>query len=123
MTVDAESECPFCYTTLTYEPICVDEHEHLVWNKYFFLYLAKNIWFSVLCCIVGVIKLFIARPPIGGLWIYAAVLALVSLTASIFQRQLCKILTWKYSDEYAHFKVGIWKYIFGGASIIIFFLV
>ena len=122
MVVDAKNECPFCYTTLTYEPICADEHEHLVWNKYLFLYLANNIWFSLLCCIIGAIKLFMVIPTICGLWVFAAVLALVSLTVSISKRHLCKLLTWKYSDKYAIYKIGIWKYLFGGASIILFCL-
>ena len=120
MIVDADNECPFCATTLTYEPKCEAERERLVWNKYLFIYIVKNTWFSLICCIVGLLKLLIARPQISVLLFSAGTCAIISLIASIFQRNFCKTMTWKYSEEYMPFKIGIWKYSLGGISIILF---
>lgn len=120
MIVDADNECPFCATTLTYEPKCEAERERLVWNKYLLIYIVKNTWFSLICCIVGLLKLLIARPQISVLLFSAGTCAIISLIASIFQRNFCKTMTWKYSEEYLPFKIGIWKYLLGGISIILF---
>lgn len=120
MIVDADNECPFCATTLTYEPKCEAESERLVWNKYLLIYIAKNTWFSLICCIVGLLKLLIARPQISVLLFSAGTCAIISLIASIFQRNFCKTMTWKYSEEYLPFKIGILKYLLGGISIILF---
>lgn len=120
MIVDADNECPFCATTLTYEPKCEAESERLVWNKYLLIYIVKNTWFSLICCIVGLLKLLIARPQISVLLFSAGTCAIISLIASIFQRNFCKTMTWKYSEEYMPFKIGIWKYLLGGISIILF---
>lgn len=120
MIVDAENECPFCATTLTYEPKCEAESERLVWNKYLLIYIAKNIWFSLICCIVGLVKILVARPQMSILLFSAGACAVISLITSIFQRNFCKTMTWKYSEEYMPFKIGIWKYFLGGISIILF---
>ena len=122
MTVDAKSECPICRTTLTYEPYCTDDHEHLIWNKHLLLYLAKNIWFSVLCYIVGTVKYFMTSTDPSILFLYAAILALISLLTSIFHRPYSKILAWKYSDNYIPVIIAFQKYVFGGLSIIFFIL-
>lgn len=120
MIVDADNECPFCATTLTYEPKCDAESERLVWNKYLLIYIAKNIWFSLACCIVGLVKIFIARPQISVLLFSAGACALISLIVSIFQRRFSKTMTWKYSEDYIPFKISMWKYLLGGISIILF---
>lgn len=119
MTVDAEHECPYCYTTLTYEPFCDEEKEHIVWNRYYFIYLAKNCWFSVLCCMIGIVKFFIDR-SINELFIIAIFLSLLSLLISVFQRSFTKGITWKYSESHAPFKAGMWKYQLGSAAILLF---
>ena len=120
MIVDADNECPFCATTLTYEPQCEAVSEHLVWNKYLFFSIVKNTGFSVICCVVGLLKVFIARPQTSALLFTAGACAVISLIVSIFQRNLCKTMTWKYSEEYIPFKIGIWKYLLGVLSIILF---
>ena len=90
MTVDVDNECPFCGTSLTYEPDCDAVREKIVWNKYYLLYMAKNIWFSLICVLIGVIKLTVARPPMSELLIAAIVCAAVSLLVALFQRSLTK---------------------------------
>ena len=120
MIVDADNECPFCATTLTYEPKCEAESERLVWNKYLLIYIVKNTWFSLTCCIVGLVKILIARPQISVLLFSAGACALISLIVSIFQRHFSKTMTWKYSEDYIPFKISMWKYLLGGISIILF---
>mgnify|MGYP003306994912 CR=1 FL=1 len=118
--VDEENECPVCHNTLTYEPICHEREEHFVWNKYYVAYLAKNVWFSLICCMMGLLKVIIARPQLNALLFAAGTCALISLTVSVFQRTLSKTMTWKYCEEYVPFKLGIWKYLLGGVSILFF---
>ena len=122
MTVDAKNECPICSAALTYEPPCDADREHLLWNRYRLIYIAKCAWFSVLCCIVGLLKTIIARPPIHQLLVMAAALAAVSLTVSLFQRTVSRILMWKYSENYASYEIAVFKYVFGGISVILFLL-
>ena len=52
MTVDEKNECPICGATLTYEPIVDAEKEHIILNKYYWIYFGKTTWFSFLCLIV-----------------------------------------------------------------------
>ncbi len=120
--VHAESECPVCQTTLTYEPPVMEEKEHIAWNKYYFLYLIKNIWFSLLCCITGISVYVASQPKIDYLFGIAIFFAAVSLYASIFQRKLIKNMKQKYSDEYITFRIGKLKYFSGGIAILFFII-
>jgi len=122
MTVDAKNECPICAATLTYEPVCDAEREHLLWNRYRWLYIAKCTWFSFLCCLIGLLKVIIARPQFHLLFWMAAALAAVSLAVSLFQRQIFRLLTWKYSENYAAYEIAVFKYGFGSISLILFLL-
>ena len=121
--VNDEIECHICHNTLTYEPACLETEEHFVWNKYYVAYLAKNIWFSLICCTVGLLKVLMAQPQPNALLFAAGACALISLTVSVFQRTLSKTMTWKYSEEYVPFKLGIWKYLLGGVAILFFMFV
>ena len=120
--VNDENECHICHNTLTYEPKCESETEQFVWNRYLLIYITKNVWFSVICCVIGLLKIMIARPHISALLLSAVACALISLIVSIFQRIFCKTMTWKYSEDYVPFKIGMWKYLLGGISILIFIL-
>ena len=121
--VDEENECPVCHNTLTYEPACHATKEYFVWNRYYVAYLAKNVWFSLICCTVGLLKVLMAQPQPNALLFAAGACALISLTVSVFQRTLSKTMTWKYSEEYVPFKLGIWKYLLGGVAILFFMFV
>ena len=123
MTVDADNECPFCGTSLTYEPVCDAEREHIVWNKYYLKYMAKSIWFAVLCCMVGAVKIIVARPPMSELLVTAILLALFSLFISCFQRSWVTKMKWKYSKAYLSFLIPLWKYGFGALSVIFFLFI
>ena len=57
--VDEKSECPICSTTITYEDEIASVTEKYEWNRYVIVYFIKQIWISVLCCIVGVVKIFV----------------------------------------------------------------
>lgn len=120
--VSDENECHVCHNSLTYEPTYPATEERYSWNKYLATYIAKNIWFSVVCCITGLLKLLIERPPVSELLFGAGACAVISLIISVFQRSFCRTMTWKYSEEYVPFKLGIWKYLLGGISIILFIL-
>lgn len=45
---------------------------------------------------------------------------LYSLGVSVFQGGLEKAITQKYSESYAPFKIGLWKYLFGAISMLLF---
>ena len=121
--VDEENECPICHNSLVYEPLCWEANERFAVNKYLFFYILKNIWFSVLCCIIGLLKIIISRPQGSELLFGAVACAVLSLIFALFQRYLGKLMTWMYNEEYSHFKVVLWKYLLGLASIIFFMFV
>ena len=111
MTVNAADECPICFTTLTYEPTASASREKLVCNRYLALYLLRHMWFSLLCALVVFIRLLIVQPNGVQLWIYGAVMLLISLITALFERRLIRWSQWKYSEHYAVFSVGITKYL------------
>lgn len=108
--VDEEFECPICWTTLTYEPNC-DGKEHFVLNKFYVRYLLRQCWFSLLCLGITVALMcfvdFVWHPAC----VMPYVAAVVSVLMGIFQRQLIKLIQWKYSQGYANFGVVYGKYI------------
>jgi len=125
MTVDAKNECPICGTTLTYEPIVDAEKEHIILNKYYWVYFAKTTWFPLLCLIVCVVRVAIVRPQISPLLFGMAGLLLISIVVSIFQRYLPDLIRWKYihMGEYAEFKISMWKYLCAGVAVLFSFFV
>ena len=120
MTVDEENECPFCGNNLTYEPTVHAEKEHIVRNRYYFAYIFKNSCFSLCCILIGIFKLILARPAFSPLLLLAVFLALVSLSASVFQRKLANQLKKTFSEDYIPLEIGFEKYILGAVSLVIF---
>lgn len=116
--VREEHECPICQSTLTYEPPCHDQKEHYPLNRYYVRYILKNSWFSLLCCIPGIVQLCISS--FSTLLLCAWALWVLSLLLSVFQRNIETGIIRKYSEDYAHFKIGLWKYLFGIISITLF---
>lgn len=125
MTVDAENECPICSTTLTYEPTVNAEKEHIIFNKYYWIYFGKTTWFSFLCSIVCIVRVAIVRPQMSPLLVGMAGLLLISIVVSVFQRKLPDAIRWKYKHmgEYAEFKVSLWKYLYAAIAVLFSFFV
>ena len=123
MTVNADNECPFCGASLTYEPHCEADKEHIVWNKYYFKYLVKTIWFALICCLFGAVKIIVVRPPMSELLMTAILLALFSFFISCFQRSWMEKMKWKYQESYLLFLIPLWKYGFGLLSVIFFLFI
>ncbi len=119
-TVRADNECPICHSSLTFEPDCQETKEHYVWNRYYLIFIIKNVWFSVLCCIFGIVKIILSKPDTSELLMTAIALTILSLTVSVFQRSLTSKMTRKYTDSYAAFITGIWKHLFGGIAVLLF---
>lgn len=101
MTVDADSECPFCYTTLTYEPTVHSDKEHYVLNKHLLFHLLKQCWFSLLCLIVVVLKLALTQRAFTPYHLMPLLFLVVSLQFSILGRSIARNIQWKYSESYA----------------------
>ena len=120
--VDSESECPICGNTITYEPPVMADKELIPWNKNTVLYYLKNTWFSVLSCLTGAFICIMATPKMDYLFFLAVFCAIVSLFVSFFHRKLAKYMTWKYSEEYVPYKLGLLKYTTGGIAILFFML-
>ncbi|MBE6750110.1 MAG: hypothetical protein E7560_02990 [Ruminococcaceae bacterium] len=118
MTVDEKSECPFCYTTITYEPICNSEKEKYVFNKYFVLYLLKQCWFTVLCWVFIILRLLLTKTELNYAHLSLLLYLLVSLLFAIFERQITKYIQWKYSKDYAAFKTQGVKIISGLLAVL-----
>ena len=104
MIVDAEYECPICYTTITYEPDVESDREKYVCNKYFILYLIRKGWFSILCLIFVVFRIFSVQTHSIPCCILSLFCVILCLVESIFDRHLAKYIQWKYSEEYSEYK-------------------
>ncbi len=126
MQIDAENECPICYTTITYEPKVSADKEKYVYNKYFFRHLIKKLWFSVLCFIIALIRLIAKHqfsPQYSLCYVVIFVLLLISLLISVFQRKFSLFLQWKYSKDYSEYVANYTKIIFGAVAILQAFLI
>ena len=121
--VSADSECPICQTTITYEPPVMEEKERIGWNKHSCLYLLKNMWFSLLCCIIVTVVYLASKPEIDYLFCMAIFCAVISLCASIFHRKLASYMKRRYTDEYIAFKISQLKYFIGGIAIFLFVVI
>ena len=118
--VNSKSECPICGNTVTYEPTVMFEKEHIVWNKYSWLYYLKNIWFSALSIVTGLVVCFISKFDMGYLFFLGGFCALISLFVSLFHRKLASYMTWKYSEDYIPYRIGALKYTTGAVAIMLF---
>lgn len=123
MTVREENECPFCHTTLTFEPSSPSEKEHIVYNKFYWTYLAKTAWFPVVCTVFCAVRTLIARPEMSQMLLYMLLFAAASLLVSLTQRATVRALRRKYSEDYSVFKVALWKYLFGAMAVLFSFFV
>lgn len=118
--IDAKSECPICYTTITYEDEIASAFEQYKWNRYVIIYFIKRMWISVLCCIIGIVKIIGFSIELKELLLYAILFALASLCISIFQRRLAKKSQWKYTEDYAEQRLIMYKYLYAVLSIFLF---
>lgn len=123
-TVDAANECPICHTSLTYEPFCTDDKEHFAMSRYYVIYVAKQIWFSVLCCIFVAVMTALPGPHINEPLTAAIIFAAISLLISVLRRRLVSFImsfswnTWFHTDDYFHVHYNVIKYLFGGMSVV-----
>lgn len=122
MVVDAENECPFCYTTITYEPTTMSNKERYVFNKYFLWYLIKKSWFSVLCSIVVIMRMFFIKTEFHPIFLMPLFLAVLSLIFAVGERQIIKHIQWKYSEGYAEFSTIALKIFMGIIAVAMAFL-
>ena len=125
--VDEKSVCPICYTTITYEDEIASAKESFEWNRYTIIYFIKQMWISVLCCIVGIVKICVDsiewNAIVFDIRLAAILLALSSLGIAVFQRKLAKKSQWKYTKEYAEQRLIVYKYLFAILSIFSFLIV
>ena len=121
--VDEISECPICGNTITYEPPCMEDKERFVFSKYYFVYLLKNLWFSVLCIIISTVAFILSLPITSSLLHYllipAALMLIASFVFSLYKRELTRRLLWKYSKEYAVGRMVCDKYFYGITAVIL----
>ena len=126
--VDEKSECPICYTTITYEDEIASAKEKFEWNRYVIIYFVKQMWISVLCCIVGVVKIcfnIIQRNDFTvDILLTGILLALASLGIALFQRRMAlfRWSRWKYTKEYAEQRLILYKYLFAILAIFLFII-
>lgn len=84
MTVDESVECPFCKTSLVYEPEANGEKKYKL-NKYFFLYLLKKCCFSLVCFAIVFIRFLITFPKIDMYFFLIVVMMIISMAISVEQ--------------------------------------
>ena len=122
MTVNADNECPFCYTSIIYEKETLSDKEEYVWNKYFVWYLIKQSWFSLLCFIIVTIRLFYIRDALDAYVIVPTLFLLVSFIFSLFGRKITSFMYWKYSEDYSAFRTVLTKVIAGALAVLFSFV-
>ena len=123
MIVDAKYECPICYTTITYEPEFYSNTEKYVYNKYFLGYLIRQNWFSMLCLIFVIFRIFSVQTHSILFCIISVLAAVFSLIVSIFQRQIAKYIQWKYSEDYSQYEVLKEKVVSGIVAVVFSLLI
>lgn len=84
--VNAENACPICKTSLVYEPSAHTDNEHIVYNRYFALYLLKTLWISMLT--VGVCGFFLIgwHATYEIFWMPIVLFAVLSFICGLSQR-------------------------------------
>jgi len=123
MTVDADNECPFCYTTITYEPVVFCDKETHVWNKYFVRYWIKRCWFSLLCFVIVLLRWIFVKAALPYAFLLPLLLAGLSLLLSILERKVASGMQWKYSEGYSAFKAVWGKVLFGALAVLLAFVI
>lgn len=118
MIVDAEYECPICYTSITYEPDVESDREKYVCNKYFAWYIIRQGWFSMLCFIFVIFRIFSVQTHSIPCCILAFICAIVSLLESFFERQIAKRIQWYYSEEISVYKALEGKIVSGIIAVL-----
>ena len=122
MIVDSENECPFCQTSLAYEPTAESDREKLKFNKYILAYLLKHCWFSLTCLITIIIRLSIVKPNFDTYFFLIIFFTLCSIIISAFERKVIKYSQRKYSPEYSVYAVYTVKLLFGIIAVIFSFV-
>ena len=119
MTVNDNIECPFCQSTLTYEPTVSSEKEIYKLNKYLLLYFFRNCWFSLLCMTVVTINLIVLSFPLNALSVLSIFLLVCTLLVSLFCRKLVMLNKKYYTFKYSSFRINLLKIITGVISVIL----
>ncbi len=123
MTVDADNACPFCDTTITYEPVTDSPGERYVFNRYLVLHLVKQSWFAVLCLLTVVIRLLVVRPAWDPFLLFPVACLGISLILSFFGRRITRAMQWKYSPDYAAFRTDALKVLLGAVAVVVSFVI
>jgi hypothetical protein len=117
MTVDEDSECPFCQETLTYEPSIPESSEHIVFNKYYWIYKLKTMWFSLACLVFCVVRLILAEkfwyPNMFLFGLACFVVSLAQRPLILFLRDSLLV------EEKAYAAVETAKYILGVLCVLV----
>ena len=122
MTVNADSECPFCHTTITYEPIVNSEREKYVFNKYLVWHIVKQCGFSFACLIAVLLRMIIKKPTFDKYSIILLACISVSVIFSLFERKISTHYQWKYSADYSLFRAIAIKLFFGAVAVLFSFI-
>lgn len=105
MVVDADNECPICNTSIFYEDKVPKQKEKFIFNKYYIIYMLKKCWFSIACLIFVIIKWIVSDLQFDYIHLLCPFYSLIAVIFALFHRQIARHTTWKYSKEYADFRV------------------
>ena len=122
MTVNADSECPFCHTSIPYEPTVDSDKEKYVLNKYLIWHIVKQCGFSFICFIAVLIRMILKKPIFDKYSLIIIVCISVSVIFSLFEKKISTYYQWKYSAEYSLFRAIVIKLFFGAAAVLFSFV-
>ena len=100
----------------------MEDRERFVFNKYYYIYLIKCTWFSILCTVASAVICIIMKPTAPAFLVPAVFSLILSLITAFFKRKLYPHLIYKYNEQYAKGFIDYIKYFLGVTSVILFIL-
>lgn len=118
MTVDNNDCCPICKTSLLYEPFAHTDEEHILFNKYYMIYLLKTLWFSGICFLFCTVRIAGWHKELDFLCFPIIFLSSLSLFLGFTQRRTFDGLAQLfYTESYSRALRVFVKYLSASASV------
>lgn len=117
MTVNDNYECPYCHSSLTFEPQVPGLEEIIIRNKYYWIYKVKTCALSIICACYCLTLYLICFPPVTVSLLRIILSISISLVVSFNQKKFIAFLKLMFSESFSAC-IGIFiKYYFSFLSV------
>jgi hypothetical protein len=125
-----DTECPFCFETLTYEDPVMEDRERIPFNRYTVLYYLKTVWFALLTLLICAVRLLTRPRPQAGFFTVSEVaplcciglLWLASLLFALFRNHPPTRSFRVFTQEYYNLSMGLSSYLCGCLAVVFSFV-